>query len=289
MTQMTQMASRWLTHPRWPLVVCAAAVVLTLPAVPTGFVADDYVHRAILLRLPEFRVRPLDLFAFIGVSDGADAVRRVSMPWWAAPDLKLAFWRPLAALTYALDYALWPDSPSLMHLHSIAWYAALVWVVSLLFGRVCASRLTAGIAAFIYAVSPTHAVPVLANRNALIGARCTAGAVRLHHEWRAHASWRAGGAAPLALACGLLANEGAVAAGAYLLAYALFLDGAPVGARLASLLPSCAVVAFTFDAPLDDPSIAWFGRLEPASSHPLPASGQYPPWKPPAVGRTVSA
>jgi hypothetical protein len=113
MTQMTQMASRWLAHPRWPLVVCAAAVVLTLPAVPSGFVADDYVHRAILLRLPEFQVRPLDLFAFIGVSDGADAIRRVSMPWWAAPDLKLAFWRPLTALTHALDYALWPDAPSL--------------------------------------------------------------------------------------------------------------------------------------------------------------------------------
>jgi hypothetical protein len=94
MTQTTQVVSRWLTHPRWPLVVCAAAVIHTLPAVPTGFVADDYVHRAILLRLPEFQVHPLDLFAVIGVSDGADAVRRVSMPWWAAPDLKLAFWLP---------------------------------------------------------------------------------------------------------------------------------------------------------------------------------------------------
>lgn len=47
-------------------------------------------------------------------------------------------------------------------------------------------------------------------------------------------------------------------------------------------------VAFRFDTPLEDASIAWFARLESASTSAFPTRGRYPPWKPPPVGQTTS-
>ena len=47
-------------------------------------------------------------------------------PWWTLPTLRIAFFRPLAVLTHWADYRLWPDSGVLMHVHSIAWYGAVL-------------------------------------------------------------------------------------------------------------------------------------------------------------------
>ena len=44
--------------------------------------------------------------------------------WWAAPNFKIAFWRPLSALTHAIDLALWPKSAALMHLQTVGWFLA---------------------------------------------------------------------------------------------------------------------------------------------------------------------
>jgi hypothetical protein len=46
-------------QPRWPFVLAILAAILTLPALWTGLVGDDYIHRAILMRLPGF-TGPLD-------------------------------------------------------------------------------------------------------------------------------------------------------------------------------------------------------------------------------------
>src|SRR6185369_5071046 len=91
------------------------------------------------------------------------------LPWWSAPDLKLAFCRPLSALSLWLDYRLFPNSPALMHAESLLWFAALLGVVTFLYRRLLAPAWVAGLAALLYAVDPGHAVPVawLANRNAV--------------------------------------------------------------------------------------------------------------------------
>ncbi len=238
--------ARVLSHPHWPVMVAGIAIVLTLPSLWTGLVVDDYVHRAMLLRLPGFASNPLDLFSF--VRDGAPRagdLGRLALPWWSADDLKLSFWRPVAALTHLLDYTLWPDAPWLMHLHSVLWYIATVIVVGLLFRRVFDVAWQAGLAMFVYAVSHTHAVPVffLANRNALLGVCFGAAALLLHQRWRRQGSREAAVLAPAVLLLGLLACEGTIAAGGYLLAYAAFLDRGTPKARALSLAPYFAVVA----------------------------------------------
>ncbi|HOE98007.1 MAG TPA: hypothetical protein PK847_15655, partial [Candidatus Sumerlaeota bacterium] len=42
---------------------------------------------------------------------------------------------PLAAATHALDLALWPTSPALMHAHTLLWFAALLAALAALFRR----------------------------------------------------------------------------------------------------------------------------------------------------------
>ena len=48
----------WLGHSRWPLVAAGLAIAVTIPSLWTGLVVDDYVHRAMLLRLPGFATEP---------------------------------------------------------------------------------------------------------------------------------------------------------------------------------------------------------------------------------------
>jgi hypothetical protein len=50
---------QWVVQPRWPFVLAILAAILSLPTLWTGLVGDDYIHRAILMRLPGF-TGPLD-------------------------------------------------------------------------------------------------------------------------------------------------------------------------------------------------------------------------------------
>ena len=46
--------------------------------------------------------------------------------YFTDPGLRVAFFRPLSSLSHRLDLALWPASPQLMYLHSLAWFGALL-------------------------------------------------------------------------------------------------------------------------------------------------------------------
>ena len=242
---MIRRVTRWLGHPSAPFVSAGIAFVLTLPSLGTGFIVDDYVHRALFLELPPFAGDPLDMFAFVrGGPERIEELRRLALSWWSADDLKLAFWRPLTALTHILDYAAWPDAPWLMHLHSVLWYCAAVVVVGLLFVRIMGAGWPSGLATFAYAVSHTHAMPVffLANRNALLSVFFGALTLLFHDRWRRAQGRAAAVVAPVALLLGLLSNEGAIATCGYLLAYAVFIDKSGWRSRILSLAPYAAVV-----------------------------------------------
>jgi len=235
-------ATRALADRRAPWLAAVLAMALTAPSLTTGLVVDDWVHRVYFLRQPGVISGAANMFAFVPemMSNAG-----IAFPWWATPDLKLSLFRPLSGLTHFLDYALWPDSPWMMHLHSVLWYGAAVLSAGVLFRRVMGAGWMAGLAALIYGISHTHSVPVffIANRNALVGVAFSALALTLHHEWRANRAGRAGIAAPAALLLGLLGNEGAVATLGYLLGYAWVIDRAPWRSRAFSLLPAIAVVA----------------------------------------------
>ncbi|MHC4946018.1 MAG: hypothetical protein ACYTG7_23655, partial [Planctomycetota bacterium] len=157
--------------------------------------------------------------------------------------LRLSFYRPLTGLTHWLDYTLWPESPWLMHLHSLVWLGAVVVAAAYFFRRMLIPAWIAGLAALLFAIDDAHGWPAvwLANRNTLIGAFFGLLCLIAHDRWRRE-GWKAGAfLAPPAFLLALLAKESAVAVGAYLFAYALFIDRDAWLRRLGSLVP-CALI-----------------------------------------------
>lgn len=262
-----------LVHPRLPLMVTALAVLLMLPALWVGWQTDDYMHKLAMQRPAEFRdvvPPPLLMFSFVP-GDAAQTHRLMDigwLPWWTYDGLRLAFCRVVTALTHWVDYQLWPRSPALMHAHSLLWLALLVYGAALVYRRVAlveqhaadvtpftsgparhgsaehgaalAPAALAGLAAVLYAVDHTHAMPAawLANRNGIVAAALGAWALVAHVRWRAD-GWRWGVLlAPALLLGALLAGELAVGAGAYIVAYAVCIERGPWRRRIAGLGPS---------------------------------------------------
>src|SRR6185437_9872388 len=91
-----------------PRTIAALTLVLLLPTVCSGLVVDDLFHRLVVegkLGVPFGR---LDLFGFIS-PDPATRARFSELgiyPWWLGPHTQVSYWRPAAALTHFVDYAL---------------------------------------------------------------------------------------------------------------------------------------------------------------------------------------
>ena len=225
-------------------------LVLLSPSLTTGLVADDYLHALMLRDDPGLRglvPTTLDLFRF---ADGKPETARALIdegvfPWWVDPSARLAFFRPLSSLSHFIDHRLWPARPALMHLHSLAWYGALLAVVAATYRRLGAAQRGAGLSLLLFAIDDAHAplVSWVANRNAIIALCCALPALLVHdHQRRAgfrHGVWLG----PLLFGIGLCGGEVALGVLAYLIAYAARLDRGPWLARFGSLLPYLLVVA----------------------------------------------
>ncbi|MBN1664992.1 MAG: hypothetical protein JW943_15440 [Deltaproteobacteria bacterium] len=251
------MLRRGLTHPRLALHLSLVAVIFTLPALWIGFQVDDYGHRMIMLGLGKLHPGPFGFLDVYSVLQGDQQLNDLArdmgiLPWWAPSDIRISFLRPLSALLMWMDYKLWPDWPSLMHLHSLIWYGALAAVATALYRRYMGVTVAAGLAALFYAVDHSHALPAawLANRYALLSTFFGILCLLSYDKWRRDGQKRHGILCPAYLALALLAGEMAAAVGAYLFAYALFLDRQPTAGttnplplsqRLWALWP-CAVV-----------------------------------------------
>jgi hypothetical protein len=247
---MLEKLKRLLAHPRLPIAAALLAVLLTLPALGAGFIADDYSHRVSFL--PEFRAMggirgDWDMFRFTGPDRGYfhKLMDLGIWPWWAAPSLRLAFFRPLSALSHALDYRLLSRWPVLLHAESLALYAGIALAAALVYRRLISPAWVAGLAAILFAVDDAHSMPVtwLANRNALFAALFGFAALAAHDRARRDGHRGAAVAAPVLYALGLLGGEAAVATLGYLAAHALFLDEASPRKRLVALLPYALVTA----------------------------------------------
>ncbi len=226
-------------------------VVLVLPSLKVGLVADDYHHK-ILMTGGDERARmldsPLDMFRFFGgnVEQLAQFVDYGLMPWWTyvSDDLMAAFWRPLASASHWLDYVLWPNSPEMMHVHSILWYALLVFVTGLIYRRFMGIGWVAGLAILLFAIDDAHGMPAgfLCNRNALMATVFGILAILVHDKWRKEKCKFAPFFGPTLLAISLLCAEFGISTCAYIAAYALFIDKGKWQKRIMSLAPYAVVV-----------------------------------------------
>lgn len=239
------------------IAIVLVSVLVVAPSLGLGFAVDDYFHKIGLTQ--DARWAPIlkpwrELFTFY---DG-DPVRTQAMVedgitiWWTDPNIVAAFFRPVSAATHALDYALWPSHPWLMHAHSIAWYGALVWVAARLYQRLLSHdrawpSWVAGLSALLFGLDHNHALPAgwIANRNAVVAAVFGLAALWAHDVAvrgagrRTTASIGSGVLFALALASG----ESALGVAGYFAAYTVFLDARAWRARVGSLAPQAVTVA----------------------------------------------
>jgi hypothetical protein len=222
--------------------------LLALPSISRRLVFDD--HLQAILRMPKPPIEGLvhtsvDLFTFGKPGPINDTLieRGIIVPWWTYPGYLVSFFRPLSALTHVVDGWLWPQSPVMAHVQSIAWYLALLALVCSVYSRLVQPAWLAGLSFLIFVLDDTHADTIswIANRHAVVAA--VLGLLAFH----IHAKKRAGGGGqsflgPLCFALALLAGEAATAACAYLFAYALFVDPAPPRSRALSILPYAVIV-----------------------------------------------
>jgi hypothetical protein len=232
-------------HPRAPLAIGGLALLLCAPSLAVGLVADDYIHGLVLRgsgALPAYAHGWTRLFDFASPAQNPALFADGVLAWWSDPQFKLSFFRPLSALTHALDYALWPDAPWLMHAHNLLYFALALGAVYALYARVLTPGWAAALALALYAFDNNRAVAIawIANRNALLACALSSYAVVLHLRAQDGAR-RARWASPLCFGAGLLAGEGALGAAAYLIAAECFLARDAPRARVLRLLPSALV------------------------------------------------
>ncbi len=233
-----------LEHRRISLAAGLTAVLLSSPALTRGLQTDDYHHRAAILGIDGSYLLRGDIAHLYSFADGVPEHTMPlgeagHAPWWGDPETRIAFFRPLSALSQLLDYRLWPDYPAVMHLHSLVWLFGVVLAAGAFYRSLPVPAAVAGLAVLLFAVDDAHAVPAawLAQRNALVATLFGMLSLVAHHRARRDASHAAAVVACVLFTLALLSGEAGVATLAYLLAYASFLDRAPLPRRAASLLP----------------------------------------------------
>jgi hypothetical protein len=222
---------------------------MSLPAMATGLVMDDYLIETAVAR----GHNPFTAFEF---HSRDPIVRRAEtledraagrVPWWIDEEFHQAFLRPITSLTHALDFRLWPRAVPWMHLESIAVFALVVWLAGLIYTELALPRAALGLATFFYAMSGHHALSVawLSGRNTLLATAFGLLAIWLHLRAAKDTGSRQlllQLMAAAALGCGLLSAEFGAGAAGFLLAHALTLRDGPLVRRLLALWPYAVVL-----------------------------------------------
>ena len=238
----------------WCIALAAiVGVLLTLPSVNKGLVADDFFHWEVLTNRID-NSQPGSVRGMFSFADGnAERTRKFMeegiFPWWSSETVRLSFWRPLSEMTHWLDYALWPKSIPLMHIQSMLWYGLVILALGFWLRSIDTNKSRAGLATWIYAISATHGTVVgwIANRNALVAAFfALLSLIAFHRARQSTASLRAAIIFALSyvmFVLSLLSGEAAVATGAYLFAYILFVDRrSNFASRFVLLIPFAVIV-----------------------------------------------
>jgi len=255
-------ARRGLEHRHIPAIMAALAAVIMLPALNAGLLQDDLLHRVKVIepaRLPEqLRASGMiaddvgtalaamrDMHSFARTERELEKLMDSGLcPWWTAEGWRGGNWRPLDSFTHWLDYRLFPNSPPLMHAHNIIWFAALVFLLAILYRELMMPLWMAAVAALLYTIDDSNYFPAMwvANRNLLLALFFSILTLLLHHKWRHKNSLASGIAAPFTLLLSLLSTEAGIATFAYLFSYALIIEHGGKMKRIASLAPSLIVI-----------------------------------------------
>jgi len=248
-----QMARPIITSRYWIVIVFIVAILLYAPFLFSGFFQDDYGFR--LQFSPDvykkhniseevmriMRNSPLNLYGFSWDSSARFSFEQDKgfAPWWASDQIKTNFFRPLSSLTLAFDFSLWPDTPLLMHIHSLLWFCLLIVLAYRLYRSISGSAVVAGISILLVVLDDVFSGPAgwISNRHALIAMVFCVLCVWLYHQGVSKQKWPyvAGACGVYALA--LLSSEMGLVTFAYLFAYLLVLDRDKWLGRVKRIIP----------------------------------------------------
>jgi len=253
---------KFLEQRHLPSILALGAILVMLPALKIGLVADDLPQRAIALKPSQLPLRmretgnPADSgsfstvirdFFFGGYRDAQNLALSKNygmLPWWTPDNLRLGLWRPVTAFTHWLDYQLYPDSPALMHAQNIAWFAAILFLLTVIYRKFIEVKWAAGLAALLFLLDGNTYFPVMfiANRGFILSLFLGLLCLYAHHQWRTAKSRSALALSGLFLGLSLFANEGGASTFAFVLAYALVLEPGGFRSRALTILPSIVVI-----------------------------------------------
>ena len=259
---MLDFLKRFLSHRYLPAALAIGAILVMLPALKTGLFWDDLMQRAVELkpsqlppRMHETGMLPPDSGSFSTVlrdlfgfsrdrQNMALAKNYGTLPWWTPDNFRFALWRPLTAFTHWLDYRLFPDSPMLMHAENIACFAAIVFLITIIYRKLMGTEWVAGFAALLFLLDVHTYFPVafVANRGFMLSLLFGLLCLYEHHQWRSAKSRSGCMLSALFLALSLFADEGGAATFAFILAYALVLEPGSFRKRALTILPSILVI-----------------------------------------------
>jgi hypothetical protein len=232
-----QVARPIITSRYWIVIVLIVAILLYAPFLFSGFFQDDYgfrlqfspdIYEKYNIPAEVMQNDPLNLYGFSWDSSARFSIEQDKgfAPWWASDQIKTNFFRPLSSLTLAFDFSLWPDTPLLMHIHSLLWFCLLIVLTYQLYRSVSGSAIVAGISILLLVVDDVFTGPVgwISNRHAVVAMVFSVLCVWLYHQGTSKQKWPfiAGSYGVYVLA--LLASEMGLVTFAYLFAYLLVLD-----------------------------------------------------------------
>src|SRR6185312_13308584 len=116
-----------------------------------GFFSDDFAFIDLVEHRTGHDLPWWDLYHFAS-ADPAETrhfIEAGDLTWWTVPELRLRFFRPLGSALLAFDDHAFGRTAVLWHLHSLAWFAALLFAVRALFRRLLPPA-TAALALFVF-------------------------------------------------------------------------------------------------------------------------------------------
>lgn len=245
-----------------PWIAAAMAIIFMLPAIKEGLLTDDLIQRIPQLKPSQI---PPNLYRTGAVPENTGTLKAVifetfgftrtkqrlekginygMLPWCFTKDTKCSLWRPLTAFTHWLDYRIFPNSPALMHVRNILWFAAGVFFISLMYRKIIGANWIAGLAAIMFVLDSNTYFPVMfvANRGFIAAFFMGVCCFYFHRKWRIENSKIAASLSFVFMMLSLLCNEGGVSTFAFILAYELALDDVKWAKRLTALLPAIACI-----------------------------------------------
>jgi hypothetical protein len=219
--------------------IIAAAVGLRWPGLLAGLHTDDYVQEAMLDGAFPVSRSPLALYDF-GGRDETDRSRLRDFgwfAWWSAPELEIAMFRPLSSALVAVDHALARTAPALRHVHSLAFFVALLAGLGVLLRGLLPGP-AALLALALFAADSALTVPLawLPNRCALTAAAFGVFGLHAYLCWRRRGSRWGAIVAPCAFGLAVLAGEYGLVLACYPIAFEWVAARDPLAARLRALV-----------------------------------------------------